>query len=66
MPSSPPSDPDEPARVVARLRPLEPRSLGQRSAQIVRAATRLFQDAGFRNVSIEQIGAAVGLTGPAV
>ncbi|MBD0861190.1 TetR/AcrR family transcriptional regulator [Gordonia sp. zg691] len=59
---SPPSDPDEsPVRTSGRAR-----NSGPRSEQIVRAATSLFQDAGYRNVSIEQIGAAVGLTGPAV
>lgn len=66
MPSPPPSDPDQPIRMVRRGHGVVPRSVGHRSAQIVRAATKLFQDAGFRNVSIEQIGAAVGLTGPAV
>ncbi|WP_241383938.1 TetR/AcrR family transcriptional regulator [Rhodococcus sp. CH91] len=39
---------------------------GHRVEQIVRAATHLFQDLGYQNVSIDQIGAAVGLTGPAV
>lgn len=39
---------------------------GPRSEQIVRAATLLFQDLGYQNVSIDQIGSAVGLTGPAV
>lgn len=39
---------------------------GQRADQIIRAATELFTASGYRNVSIEQIGAAVGLTGPAV
>ncbi|GAC54111.1 TetR/AcrR family transcriptional regulator [Gordonia amicalis] len=38
----------------------------QRSEQIVRAAAFLFQETGYQNVSIDQIGAAVGLTGPAV
>ncbi|UGT62480.1 TetR/AcrR family transcriptional regulator [Nocardia asteroides] len=38
----------------------------RRSAQIMRAAAVLFRDAGYRNVSIDEIGAAVGLTGPAV
>jgi len=38
----------------------------QRTEQIARAAARLFQDTGYQNVSIDQIGAAVGLTGPAV
>lgn len=37
-----------------------------RAAQIIRAATILFQDNGYQNVSIDQVGAAVGLTGPAV
>lgn len=32
----------------------------------MRAAANLFQSAGYQNVSIEEIGAAVGLTGPAV
>lgn len=39
---------------------------GPRAEQIARAATRLFQEQGYQNVSIDQIGAAVGLTGPAV
>ncbi|HEY9310889.1 TetR/AcrR family transcriptional regulator [Williamsia sp.] len=39
---------------------------GQRTEQIARAAARLFQDLGYQNVSIDQIGSAVGLTGPAV
>lgn len=38
----------------------------QRSEQIIRAATTLFQDHGYQNVSIDQIGSSVGLTGPAV
>ncbi|WP_067672580.1 TetR/AcrR family transcriptional regulator [Nocardia miyunensis] len=38
----------------------------QRSAQIIQAAANLFQDAGYQNVSIDDIGSAVGLTGPAV
>ncbi|WP_040841378.1 TetR/AcrR family transcriptional regulator [Nocardia brevicatena] len=38
----------------------------RRSEQIARAAARLFQDMGYQNVSIDEIGAAVGLTGPAV
>ncbi|MCG7633613.1 TetR/AcrR family transcriptional regulator [Gordonia McavH-238-E] len=37
-----------------------------RAEQIVRAATLLFQDLGYQNVSIDQIGSAVGLTGPAM
>src|SRR6478752_4221144 len=37
-----------------------------RIEQIARAAAILFQELGYQNVSIDQIGAAVGLTGPAV
>ncbi|MGW8811651.1 TetR/AcrR family transcriptional regulator [Gordonia terrae] len=37
-----------------------------RPDRFVTAATTLFQDHGYRNVSMEQIGGAVGLTGPAV
>ncbi|NHU46408.1 MULTISPECIES: TetR/AcrR family transcriptional regulator [Rhodococcus] len=37
-----------------------------RTEQIARAAATLFQELGYQNVSIDQIGAAVGLTGPAV
>ncbi|MEV7863801.1 TetR/AcrR family transcriptional regulator [Streptomyces hirsutus] len=37
-----------------------------RSKQIIRAAANLFHEAGFQNVSIDDIGSAVGLTGPAV
>ncbi|MFW0783927.1 helix-turn-helix domain-containing protein [Gordonia sp. CPCC 206044] len=48
-----------------RERPGQPRS-GQRTRQILRAATELFQEVGYQNVSIDQIGAAVGLTGPAL
>ncbi|MCX4095842.1 TetR/AcrR family transcriptional regulator [Nocardia sp. alder85J] len=39
---------------------------GRRAEQIARAAGYLFQTQGYQNVSIDQIGAAVGLTGPAV
>ncbi|MFC8045336.1 TetR/AcrR family transcriptional regulator [Nocardia sp. NPDC057353] len=38
----------------------------RRSDQIMRAAAYLFRDAGYQNVSVDEIGAAVGLTGPAV
>ncbi|WP_299556695.1 TetR/AcrR family transcriptional regulator [uncultured Mycolicibacterium sp.] len=37
-----------------------------RAEEMARAAADLFQRFGFQNVSIERIGAAVGLTGPAV
>lgn len=60
--SSPPLDPESVSGPTAGRS--TPRGL--RAEQIIRAATTLFQDAGYRNVSIEQIGAAVGLTGPAV
>ncbi|MDV7098866.1 TetR/AcrR family transcriptional regulator [Gordonia amicalis] len=60
--SSPPYDPESGSGPTAGRS--NPR--GPRAEQIIRAATTLFQEAGYRNVSIEQIGAAVGLTGPAV
>jgi len=58
----------EPASKKAALpRKTNPSSRGgQRPEQIIRAATLLFQDNGYQNVSIDQIGSAVGLTGPAV
>ncbi|MCV7220316.1 TetR/AcrR family transcriptional regulator [Mycolicibacterium elephantis] len=37
-----------------------------RTEQVARAAAHLFQEYGYQNVSIDRIGAAVGLTGPAV
>ena len=37
-----------------------------RTDQVARAAADLFQEFGYQNVSIDRIGAAVGLTGPAV
>jgi len=37
-----------------------------RTEQVARAAAALFQEFGYQNVSIDRIGAAVGLTGPAV
>ncbi|OBB26161.1 TetR family transcriptional regulator [Mycolicibacterium peregrinum] len=39
---------------------------GHRTEQVARAAADLFQEFGYQNVSIDRIGAAVGLTGPAV
>ncbi|MGE2836858.1 TetR/AcrR family transcriptional regulator [Mycobacterium sp. SMC-4] len=38
----------------------------QRTEQVARAAAHLFQEFGYQNVSIDRIGSAVGLTGPAV
>lgn len=38
----------------------------QRNEQVARAAAQLFQEFGYQNVSIDRIGAAIGLTGPAV
>lgn len=43
-----------------------PARVNPRTEQIARAAANLFQELGYQNVSIDQIGAAVGLTGPAV
>ena len=37
-----------------------------RREMIVAAATRLFHERGYRGTSIEDIGAAVGMTGPAI
>lgn len=39
---------------------------GHRTEQVARAAAGLFQEFGYQNVSIDRIGSAVGLTGPAV
>ncbi|MFC8045337.1 TetR/AcrR family transcriptional regulator [Nocardia sp. NPDC057353] len=47
-----------PARPTARR--------GRRADQIAAAAGELFRTLGYQNVGIDQIGAAVGLTGPAV
>ncbi len=38
----------------------------ERRRQLLRAAARLFADRGFRAVSIEDLGAAAGVSGPAV
>jgi AcrR family transcriptional regulator len=38
----------------------------ERRRQLLQAAARLFADRGFRAVSIEDLGAAVGVSGPAV
>ena len=54
------------SRTETTVVPASPARGGRRTEQIVRAATHLFQDLGYQNVSIDQIGAAVGLTGPAV
>lgn len=42
------------------------RAKNDRHAALVREATRLFADRGFAGVSLEEIGAAVGISGPAV
>jgi AcrR family transcriptional regulator len=46
------------------LRQLERRS--QRKSQVLAASARLFQERGYHNVSVDDIAAAVGLTGPAL
>ncbi|UGT62481.1 TetR/AcrR family transcriptional regulator [Nocardia asteroides] len=43
-----------------------PARRGRRADQIAAAAGELFRTLGYQNVGIDQIGAAVGLTGPAV
>lgn len=42
------------------------RTRGSRRAEILRAAAELFAERGFHGVSIEDIGAAVGVSGPAL
>lgn len=42
------------------------RARGSRRAEILRAAAELFAARGFHGVSIEEIGAAVGVSGPAL
>lgn len=42
------------------------RRKAERRQQLLAAATRLFADRGFRAVSIEDLGATVGVSGPAV
>ncbi|MER7501520.1 helix-turn-helix domain-containing protein [Nonomuraea pusilla] len=43
-----------------------PRARGNRRAEILREAARLFAARGFHGVSIEDIGGAVGVSGPAL
>ncbi|SEK91930.1 TetR/AcrR family transcriptional regulator [Nonomuraea pusilla] len=43
-----------------------PRTRGNRRAEILREAARLFAARGFHGVSIEDIGGAVGVSGPAL
>lgn len=38
----------------------------ERTAALLDAATRLFAEFGFASVSLEQLGSAVGITGPAI
>src|SRR6516225_2352353 len=42
------------------------RAKSDRQAALVREAARLFADRGFSGVSLEDLGAAVGVSGPAV
>ena len=41
------------------------RRKAERRQQLLAAAARLFADRGFRAVSIEDLGATVGISGPA-
>ncbi|MCW2694217.1 MAG: TetR family transcriptional regulator [Mycobacterium sp.] len=43
-----------------------PRARGSRREELLRAGARLFADRGFHGTSIEDVGAAVGISGPAV
>ncbi len=42
------------------------RAKAQRQAALLRESARLFADRGFAGVSLEDVGSAVGITGPAV
>lgn len=42
------------------------RAKADRQAALLRESARLFADRGFAGVSLEEVGAAVGITGPAV
>jgi len=42
------------------------RAKADRHASLIKAAARLFAERGFTGVSLEELGAAVGLSGPAV
>lgn len=42
------------------------RAKADRHASLLREAARLFADRGYSGVSLEDIGAAVGVSGPAV
>jgi len=53
-----------PARPASRRRPA--RATGLRREMIVAAAAELFRKRGFRGTSLDDIGAAVGTTGPAI
>jgi AcrR family transcriptional regulator len=44
----------------------QPTGAGTRRVEILQAATKLFRDKGFAAVTVDEIGAAVGVTGPAL
>ncbi|MDT0328682.1 TetR/AcrR family transcriptional regulator [Nocardiopsis lambiniae] len=49
-----------------RPRPVEQRPIGERRREILAAAAGLFAERGYRGVSIDDIGRAIGTTGPAL
>ena len=51
---------------VASVQTERSRQKADRRARLLRAAARLFAERGFHGVSIEDLGAAVGISGPAV
>jgi AcrR family transcriptional regulator len=55
-------DPVEPSKTVAGTAGGAP--AGGRREQILREAARLFADRGFHGVGVDEIGAAVGISGP--
>jgi len=61
---SPP--PATPAPGAAAAPPPRPASRGGRREQILAAAAELFASRGFHGVSIDDLGAAVGISGPAI
>ncbi len=54
------------AEPVAQLAWKRPASVPSRREELLAAATRLFRERGYRDVSMEDIGAAAGIAGPSV
>src|SRR5690625_5406303 len=52
--------------VVVERASMASRSVGERRSAILTAAAELFAERGFRGVTIEDLGRAVGTTGPAL